>query len=166
MIERIEVEMKQLIFRTSAMILLLTGLFAAQCFCLQIEPHHKFAPLSAWKKIDDFSLMAEFLRTELYFGMNKPDGEISEEEFKEFLDKIITPELPDGLTVLSGIGQFKDSQDRIVQEKSKVIILLYPKKIRKEANLKIERIRESYKKRFQQESVLRVDTASLVRISF
>lgn len=166
MIERIEIEMKQLVFRIFAIILSLAVLFSAQSFCLQIESDQKFVFPESRKNVDNFRLTAEFLRTELYFGMNKPDGEISEEEFKEFLDKIITPELPDGLTVLSGIGQFKDSQNRIVQEKSKVIILLYPKKIRKQANLKIERIRESYKRKFRQESVLRVDTVSLVRISF
>ena len=48
-----------------------------------------------------------FIRTELFFGADKPDGtEVSEEDFQDFLDKKVTPLFPDGLTVLSGKGQF------------------------------------------------------------
>lgn len=107
-----------------------------------------------------------FLRTELYFGMKKQDGEISDAQFSGFLDKTITPEFPNGLTVLNGIGQFRDSENRIVQEKSRVLILFYPKKNRKDVSRKIELIRKNYKQIFQQESVLRVDNAVPVRMSF
>lgn len=145
--------------------LLLGAFFAVHGFCAQDEYRHILPPKES--KENNFLITAdEFLCTELYFGMSKPDGEISEEEFAAFLDDVITPELPDGLTVLNGIGQFRNSENRIVREKSKVIILLYPKKIRKKANRKIERIRERYKQKFQQESVLRVDSVNPVRISF
>ncbi len=103
-------------------------------------------------------------RTELYFGSNKPDGTVvTEEEFKQFLDTAITPRFPDGLTLLTGFGQFRNSQGIIVQERSMVLILLYPLQ-RSDANQKIEEIRRDYKQMFQQESVLRVD--SLAKVSF
>lgn len=107
-----------------------------------------------------------FQRTELYFGMNKPGGEVTEEEFAAFLSEIVTREFPDGLTLLSGLGQFRDSNGQTVREKSKVLILLYPANRRKESNRKIELIRETYKTRFAQQSVLRVDGHLPARVSF
>lgn len=108
-----------------------------------------------------------FNRTELFFGRNKPDGtEITEEEFTAFLDEIITPEFPEGLTVLDGIGQFRDAKGKIIQEKAKVLVLIYSSKMRRQNNRKIERIRNAYKKRFQQESVLRVESVLPVKVSF
>src|SRR5262245_46344247 len=48
-----------------------------------------------------------FIRTELYFGRNKPDGtEVSRKEFDGFLSGFVTERFPDGLTVLNGRGQF------------------------------------------------------------
>lgn len=99
-----------------------------------------------------------FNRTELFFGRNKPDGtEVSEEEFAVFLSEVVTPKFPDGLTLLDGIGQFRGADGRIIREKAKVLILLYPRSATRENSRKIERIREAYKTRFAQESVLRVD---------
>ena len=41
-----------------------------------------------------------FIRTELYFGRNKPDGaEVSRKEFDKFLSGFVTERFPDGLTV-------------------------------------------------------------------
>ena len=70
---------------------------------------------------------------------------------------------PDGLTVLTGYGQFRNSAQVIIQERSTELILLYPLQM-PEANRKIQEIRENYKRAFQQESVLRVD--SLATVSF
>src|SRR4051812_28675271 len=98
-----------------------------------------------------------FHRTELYFGRNRPGGEVSEEEFQHFVDVEVTKRFPDGLTLLSGLGQFREESGAIIQEKSKVLILLYPLTDRA-ANREVDEIREAYKGQFQQSSVLRVDT--------
>ena len=109
----------------------------------------------------------KFIRTELFFGTDRQDGpDVSEEEFQQFLNQVITPRFPDGLTVLTGYGQFLDSRGVIIQETSKLVILLYPEEERKDKGNRIERIRECYKERFQQESVLRVDDPRPVRVSF
>jgi hypothetical protein len=103
-------------------------------------------------------------RTDLYFGSGKPDGgEVTEQEFKQFLDDVVTPRFPDGLTLLTGFGQYRNQAGTIVQERSMLLILLYPKR-NNATNAKIEEIREAYKSAFQQESVLRVDTRG--RVSF
>jgi hypothetical protein len=103
-------------------------------------------------------------RTDLFFGAGKPDGgEVTEEEFKQFLDDVVTPRFPDGLTVLVGLGQYRNQAGVVVQERSTLLILLYPRR-NAATNTKIEEIRDAYKAAFQQESVLRVDTKG--RVSF
>lgn len=108
-----------------------------------------------------------FWRTELYFGRDKNDGtQVSDEEWGKFLDEIVTPKFPDGLTVLDGSGQYRLQNGTIVKEKSKVLVLLYTPKTRLVNNRKIEQIRNEYKKMFKQESVMRVDFRQTVRVSF
>lgn len=101
-----------------------------------------------------------FLRTELYFGSQQPKGQVSPAEFDRFVDKVVTPRFPDGLTQLTGEGQFLGSAGPI-EEKSFVVILLYPISDQ-QANREIEEIRTAYKLKFQQESVLRADSRDLV----
>jgi hypothetical protein len=103
-------------------------------------------------------------RTELYFGMSKPDGKnVTTLEFREFLDREVSSRFPDGLTLLTGYGQYRSATGYIAKENSMVLILLYPEDMT-EANENIEAIRSEYEKAFNQESVLRVD--SLERVSF
>jgi hypothetical protein len=103
-------------------------------------------------------------RTELYFGTQRlGKSDVTDREFFLFVDEEITPRFPDGLTLLTGYGQFRNAQGDIIQERSKVLILFFPRDT-KDADKKVEEIRAAYKKTFSQESVLRVD--SLARISF
>ena len=104
-----------------------------------------------------------FLRTELYFGSEKPGPDVTREQFDRFVDGEVTPRFPDGLTLLTGYGQFKGSDGRIVQERSSVLSLLYPPGD-EEANRELEEIRAAYERDFDQESVLRLDSRE--RVSF
>ena len=109
----------------------------------------------------------KFMRTELYFGRNIPTGgSVSETEWQTFLDEVVTPRFPGGLTVLDADGQWRGNDGSISREESKVIVLLYPRKQRKEANVKIEEIRAEYKKRFTQEAVMRIDITRSVEVTF
>src|SRR5262245_23123403 len=108
-----------------------------------------------------------FIRTELFFGRNKSDGtEVSRKEFDWFLSGFVTERFPDGLTVLKGRGQFLNSRGEVERERSVGLILLYPTSARNEKHIKIEEIREEYKRRFLQQSVLRVDDPLPVWVSF
>jgi Protein of unknown function (DUF3574) len=99
-----------------------------------------------------------FVRTELYFGSLKPDKtHVTKEDFELFLHDVITPLFPDGLTLLTGLGQFRTASGETIQERSRLLILLYPVEDRQDRSEKIETIRRLYKEHFQQESVLRVD---------
>lgn len=109
----------------------------------------------------------QFIRTELYFGRNiSGGGEVSKKNFNTFLAEVITPRFPDGLTVINGRGQFLNSSGDVEQERTVILILLYPVSVRQEKHLKVEEIRNEYKTRFQQQSVLRVDDPAPVWVSF
>jgi len=95
-------------------------------------------------------------RTELFFGLARPDGSmVSMEDFQRFIDHEVTPRFPVGLTLLGGNGQFRGANGTTVKEGSKLLILLYP--YDRENSRKIESIRAAYARAFHQESVLRVD---------
>ena len=102
-----------------------------------------------------------WVRTELFFGTDRPGPDVTEYQFSRFVNDTVTPRFPDGLTVLSGSGQWK-SDGRIVRERSKLVIILYPADGAAESGKKIEEIRSAYEKQFQQESVLRTDSKEQV----
>ncbi|BAS54333.1 DUF3574 domain-containing protein [Leptolyngbya boryana CZ1] len=102
-----------------------------------------------------------FMRTELFFGFAKPDrSEVTQVEFQQFVDRVVTPLFPEGLTRVAAKGQYRNSQGKVVAENSQLLTLLYPMNV--ESSKKIDQIRAAYKQAFQQESVLRVDERSCV----
>ena len=110
-----------------------------------------------------------YYRTELYMGRSVPGGGmVSDESWEKFLSDVVTPQFPDGFTVLTARGQYREASGTIAKEPSHVLIFLYKKADRRSAEVRIERIRGEYKKLFAQESVLRVDfiTRKALRVSF
>ena len=104
---------------------------------------------------------AAMQRLELLFGMGKPDGStISDADWAAFLDAEVTPRFPDGLTVLSGYGQWRGDSDKLTREASRVLLVWY--KPAPDTEHKIEAIRTAYRERFSQDSVMRVDSGSCV----
>ena len=105
---------------------------------------------------------ATWLRTELYFGMNQPKRAVSDSEWQNFVQEVITPRFPKGLTILGGYGQWQDQTGQIQREGARLLILLHPRD--RTVDEKIEEVRQIYCQRFHQESVLRV--TSLAKVSF
>jgi hypothetical protein len=133
----------------------------------QVAPQRADATLDAQSRDGCPGAAAPFIRTELFFGSNKPDGSVvSERDFARFLDQEITPRFPDGLTLLTGLGQFKGSSGVIERERSMLLILLYPRETARASGAKIEAIRTAYKIQFSQESVLRADERLPECVSF
>ena len=98
-----------------------------------------------------------WVRAELYFGTAKPDGTtVSDEEWDQFLDEEITPRFPDGLTVFSAFGQYREN-DEIIQEETNVLVILYPAETAADGSALLEEIRDEYEQQFEQSSVLRAD---------
>ncbi|MFD3541875.1 DUF3574 domain-containing protein [Streptomyces sp. NPDC058662] len=100
-----------------------------------------------------------YQETRLYFGTDRPGGRdpIGEGEFMRFLDREITPAFPEGLTLHEGYGQWRGKDGAIVRETSYEVVLLYPEKEADERGGRIERIRQAYEDRYQQDSVGRSD---------
>ena len=106
-------------------------------------------------------------RTQLVFGTAKPDGTVvTDAEFSAFVDAQITPRFPNGFVVARAGNQFRDAAGVIVKEDAFVAMFLYPFDRATEAGRRINTVRRLYMDQFQQESVLRVDDALGVRVSF
>jgi len=95
-------------------------------------------------------------RTELLFGA----GHVGEAQWKAFLAREVTPRFPDGLTALDGYGQWKAPNGKISAERSRILLLWHAPGTGVDS--KIDAIREAYKKRFHQLSVMRVDSVDCV----
>lgn len=102
-----------------------------------------------------------FVRTELYFGLGRGDGVVGGAEFESFLAAEVAPRFPAGLTLVDGAGRFEGTAGDHVVEQSKLLILLYPE-AEPEADARIESIRREYRRRFDQEAVLRSDARACV----
>jgi hypothetical protein len=104
----------------------------------------------------------EPMRTaQLFFGRNIGDRPaVSQADFQRFLDEVVTPRFPTGLTVLEGGGQWKGAENVLIREASKVVVLVMPKGEGRMS--KVEEIRKAYKDRFGQESVLLVTQEACV----
>lgn len=106
----------------------------------------------------------ELIQVELFFGRNIAGvGEVSEKQFQAFVDQIITPQFPDGLTIFDADGQYLDSTNTVIQEPAKVVSLILEDTQTNETA--IDSIVESYIQQFQQESVLQAVNESIA-VSF
>ena len=92
------------------------------------------------------------VRTTLYFGLTRPTGRVSEDEWRAFLRQQVTPRFPDGLTVWEAQGQWRRSDGRIGRERAKVLLLVHDDTVLARATL--GELVTAYKQRFEQESVL------------
>ena len=96
---------------------------------------------------------ADWERAELYFGMARADGaDVSDLEFKKFLDTVVTPVFPDGLTLVPTYGQYRGKDGKLTREDGRLIIVILPADPANQ--VKLDSVREAYKKQFKQESVL------------
>ncbi|MDO0916120.1 DUF3574 domain-containing protein [Streptomyces sp. DT2A-34] len=105
-----------------------------------------------------------YIETQLFFGTARPDGgpAVTDRQFMAFVDKEVTPDFPDGLTIQSGRGQWRDASGTIEKERSYELILLYPQAEAESSDRRIEEIRRAYEKTFGQEAVGRVDDEARV----
>jgi len=91
------------------------------------------------------------MEVDLYFG------EVSEADWAAYLADEVTPRFPDGLSVGDVAGQYRNASGRITHERSKLLIVVV---FDAPAHMaKVQAIVDAYRKRFGQESVLRVEKA-------
>jgi hypothetical protein len=98
-----------------------------------------------------------WIRTELYFGMNRRDGaSVTDSQWQTFVSQEVTPRFPKGFTVVPADGQYMDQSGNMTIEHSRVLVILHADNA--DARHKIAEICSLYCKQFDQESVMRVDS--------
>jgi hypothetical protein len=121
------------------------------------QPSPGPAPIAACARGD-----TALVRDIVYFGRNRPSGgSVSDAEWQGFLDQVVTPRFPAGLTVVQATGQWKGQSGVVEQERSEIVTLLHAGD--ETARRSVEEIAAEYKRRFQQEAVLRERTATCAR---
>jgi len=94
------------------------------------------------------------VRETLYFGRNQPGGgSVSDREWQDFLGQVVTPRFPLGLTVVAATGQWKGRSGQVEQEQSEIVTVFHSGD--DAAKRAIAEVTAEYKRRFQQEAVLR-----------
>ena len=94
------------------------------------------------------------VRDVVYFGRNRPGGGVvSEAEWQDFLDQVVTPRFPNGLTVVHGDGQWRGQSGMVEREQAEVLTLLHGGSA--ESRKAVAEVVSEYKQRFGQEAVLR-----------
>ena len=98
---------------------------------------------------------------QLLFGRNDGDRlAVSEQDWTRFVDEVITPRFPDGLSVMDVQGQWRAPGGALVREPSKIVYLVLDGGPDDPA--KVAHIRDDYKSRFHQTSVLLVSQKACV----
>lgn len=90
----------------------------------------------------------------LYFGTQRPGGEVSEAEWRAFVDDVVAVAFPEGFTSWDASGGWRGADGRSLREASHVVEIVRPVDARTEAA--IARLMADYTGRFDQEAVLRV----------
>lgn len=131
----------------------LTVLLAAACACVSFA---SVAPARA---------CPEGLRpantAQLFFGRSSgANGEVTDADWRGFLDAEVTPRFPDGLSVSDVYGQWKSPAGDFVREDSKALFIVLAGKPGERERLDL--IRDAYKRRFHQQSVLIVEQRACV----
>lgn len=100
-------------------------------------------------------------RDELYFGRNRKGApEISDEEWRGFLGRAVTPRFPAGFSVWEARGQWRGADGTIEEEKSKVLAIFHPPD--EASRGAVDSIVAAYRAEFNQEAVLRARTPACV----
>jgi hypothetical protein len=102
------------------------------------------------------AMIAEYL----YFGTAKPDGQVSADDWRGFVDEVVTPKFPQGLSAWQASGQWRSAAGPIVREPSYVLNVVHEDGDASDAA--IIGIMKAYKTRFRQEAVLRVRSPACV----
>ena len=89
----------------------------------------------------------------LFFGLGTADGSVSESEWRRFLNHIVTPRFPGGLTVIEATGQWRaEGERKVTVERSRIIEIAHDDTA--DVDRRINEIVAAYKQQHQQRSVM------------
>jgi hypothetical protein len=98
----------------------------------------------------------------VYFGADKPGGQVTAADWAGFLATEVTPRFPAGLTSWQASGQWRSASGALVQEPSYVLSLVHPPQATSDAA--VAALVAAYKRRFSQEAVLRVRSTACMAL--
>jgi hypothetical protein len=93
---------------------------------------------------------AQLQTAQLFLGVKDP-AMPADRDLRRFVDQEVTPRFPDGVTVVDGGGQWKGSDNRMIREASKVVLVVLPAG---GGQGKVEAVRTAYRSKFKQEPVV------------
>jgi len=99
---------------------------------------------------------AQRVQERVYFGLSDDKGPIAEADWQTFVERVVTPRFPAGLTVIAASGQWRDRDGRIGREPSRVVEIVHDDTA-PPARL-VGEIVAAYKRDFRREAVLVVRT--------
>jgi hypothetical protein len=91
--------------------------------------------------------LSSMVEAQLFFG-----GSIAPEQWRSFLNQEVSPRFPDGFTVFDTQGQWRNRDSTISRETGHALLIIITRSNTNEEGLNA--IRDAYKRRFMQESVL------------
>ena len=100
---------------------------------------------------------APTLKTEIYFGLALPDGRIvSEADWNGFLNEVVVPRFPDGLTVIEAAGRSaRAAADSGRINTTRILVVVHPNT--DDAATRIGEVKAEYRKRFGSVGVFHTD---------
>ena len=104
------------------------------------------------------------IQVQLFFGRSIAGrAMVSDDEWRRFLDEEVTTRFPAGFSVAHLDGQYRNSAGMIAREQSKELLIVVRAGAADAAGAadeaKLAAIRDAYKRRFNQDSVLLVESA-------
>lgn len=102
-------------------------------------------------------------QTTVYFGMDMPaGGTVSEAQFAQFVQDVVTKEFPEGLTAFDAYGQMEHADGSIERQPTKALLLVHEKS--SAGSEAVGRIIESYRSSFGAPQVMR--TTAPIEVEF
>src|SRR5688572_28739855 len=93
----------------------------------------------------------------LYFGRNIGDtAVVSDSAWSAFVRVVLTPSFPEGATVWDAAGQWRAPNGDLIRERSFVVELVHL--VTPDVEARVQHVMDDYKRRFAQQSVLRLVT--------
>ena len=128
--------------------------------------------MSNFKRLQNWALVgclglascASYQRSDLYFGRDIPNGGgmVTEQQWKNFSDSVISNYFPEGYTEWDANGRWKDTDTKQTITEPTKVVTFFGKKT-KERSAALDSIAQRYIRRFRQQSVLRTDIKSKVK---
>lgn len=93
---------------------------------------------------------------EAYFGRDKPGGEVTDTEWRDFLNGVLNPSFPEGITVVEAEGRWRDPRSgKTLGERTKLVLIVAQDAAA--ARRALDAAAADYRRRFDQYTVLRVE---------